>query len=221
MSTKQASHLPTVLRSPTHPILLRTLEPRDAAAVSAVLSDPENNKYDPHASAISPEVAAGVIGRMRESAAAPTVLDEASGRVVSGPGRVNLLLVYVGDDDDDDDDDKEGEGGVGIGFAGFGGINEREREGGGKLRVGDVGAMVSPAYRGRGFATEAIRLAVEWGFTRVEDGGPQFDRITATTVEANEPMVGLMERKFGWQRVTGAGKEGEVTFEVGPEDWRK
>ncbi|KAK2037601.1 acetyltransferase [Colletotrichum somersetense] len=217
MSTKQASHLPTVLRSPTHPILLRTLEPRDAAAVSAVLSDPENNKYDPHASAISPEVAAGVIGRMRESAAAPTVLDEASGRVVSGPGRVNLLLVYVGDDNDD----KEGKGGVGIGLAGFGAINEREREGGGKMRVGDVGAMVSPAYRGRGFATEAIRLAVEWGFTRVEDGGPQFDRITATMVEANEPMVGLMERKFGWQRVTGAGKEGEVTFEVGPEDWRK
>ncbi|KAK1596435.1 acetyltransferase [Colletotrichum navitas] len=211
MPTIQASHLPTLLRSPTHPILLRTLEPRDAAVISAVLSDRENTKYDPHASTISPEVAAGVISRMRESAAAPTVLDEASGRVVSGPGRVNLLLVYVGGDDE----------GVGIGLAGFGGIDEREREGGGKVRVGDVGAMVSPAYRGRGFATEAIRLAVEWGFTRVEDGGPQFDRITATMLEANEPMVGLMERKFGWQRVARPGKEGEVTFEAGPEDWRK
>ncbi|EFQ30953.1 acetyltransferase [Colletotrichum graminicola] len=211
MPTIQASHLPTLLRSPTHPILLRTLEPRDAAVISAVLSDPENTKYDPHASAVSPEVAAGVISRMRESAAAPTVLDEASGRVVSGPGRVNLLLVYVGGDDE----------GVGIGLAGFGGIDEREREGGGKLRVGDVGAMVNPAYRGRGFATEAVRLAVEWGFTRVEDGGPQFDRITATMLEANEPMVGLMERKFGWERVARPGKEGEVTFEVGPEDWRK
>ncbi|KAK2018170.1 acyl-CoA N-acyltransferase [Colletotrichum eremochloae] len=216
MSTKQASHLPTLLRSPTHPILLRTLEPRDAAAISAVLSDPENTKYDPHASAISPEVAVGVIGRMRESAAAPTVLDDASGRVVSGPGRVNLLLVYV--------EGGAGDEGVGIGLAGFGGINEREGEGGGKVRVGDVGAMVSPAYRGRGFATEAIRLAVEWGFTRVEDGGPQFDRITATMSEANAPMVGLMERKFGWERVARPGKEGadgEVTFEVGPENWRK
>ncbi|KAK1962411.1 acyl-CoA N-acyltransferase [Colletotrichum sublineola] len=216
MSTKQASHLPTLLRSPTHPILLRTLEPRDAAAISAVLSDPENTKYDPHASAISPEVAVGVIGRMRESAAAPTVLDDASGWVVSGPGRVNLLLVYV--------EGGAGDEGVGIGLAGFGGINEREGEGGGKVRVGDVGAMVSPAYRGRGFATEAIRLAVEWGFTRVEDGGPQFDRITATMSEANAPMVGLMERKFGWERVARPGKEGadgEVTFEVGPENWRK
>ncbi|KAK1978521.1 hypothetical protein LZ30DRAFT_599017 [Colletotrichum cereale] len=221
MPAKQASHLPTLLRSPTHPILLRTLEPRDAAALSAVLSDPENTKHDPHASAVSPEGAAGVIGRMRESAAAPTVLDEASGRVVSGPGRVNLLLVYVGDGGAGDDE------GVGIGLAGFGGINEGEGETGGKVRVGDVGAMVGPAYRGRGFATEAIRLAVEWGFTRVEDGGPQLDRITATMSEANGPMVGLMERKFGWKRVArpgregGGGGDGEVTFEVGPEDWRR
>ncbi|KAK2000131.1 acetyltransferase [Colletotrichum falcatum] len=214
MSTKQASHLPTVLRSPTHPILLRTLEARDAAVLSAVLSDPENTKHDPHASAVSPEVAAAVIGRMRESAAAPTVLDEATGRVVSGPGRVNLLIVYT-------EGGGAGDEGVGIGLAGFGGINEHEGEGGGKVRVGDVGAMVNPAYRGRGFATEAIRLAVEWGFTRVEDGGPQFDRITATMLEANAPMVGLMERKFGWERVATPGKEGEVTFEAGPEDWKK
>ncbi|KAK6224613.1 acetyltransferase [Colletotrichum tabaci] len=230
--TKQASHLPTLLRSPTHPILLRTMEPRDAAALSAVLSDPENTKYDPHASAISPEVARVVIDRMRESAAVPTVLDDATGRVASGPGRVNLVIVYV--DGVENTVGVEGGEGVVVGLGGFGGIDEHEEEvdekdGEGKakrvkVRVGDVGAMVNPGFRGRGFATEAIRLAVEWAFTRVEDGGPQFDRVTATMGEANKAMVGLVERKFGWKGVAKPGEEeggGEIFFEVGPRDWKK
>ncbi|TKW51463.1 hypothetical protein CTA1_13161 [Colletotrichum tanaceti] len=250
--TKHASHLPTLLRSPTHPILLRTLEPRDAAALSAVLSDPENTKYDPYASAISPEAARAAIDRMRESAAVPTLLDDATGRVASGPGRVNLVIVYV--DGVENTLGVEGGEGVVVGLGGFGGINEHEEEaeaeeekdeegegegkGKGKrvkvkvrvrVRAGDVGAMLNPGFRGRGFATEAIRLAVDWAFTRVEDGGPQFDRVTATMVEANKAMVGLVEKKFGWKRVARAGGEeeaeeeggGEVFFEVGPGDWKK
>lgn len=215
----QASHLPTLLRSGTHPILLRTLEPRDAAAVSAVLSDPENTKHDPHASAVSPEVAARVIERMRESASVPTVLEGAS--VASGPGRVNLLIVHVpgvenatGCSADD---------GVVIGFGGFGDIKETE-EGGKKVRVGDVGAMINAEYRGRGFATEAIRLAVEWAFTDVVDGGPQMDRVSATMSEKNEPMIGLVEKKLGWKGVVKPGKEeggGEMYFEVTKNTWRK
>ncbi|GKT45668.1 uncharacterized protein ColSpa_05849 [Colletotrichum spaethianum] len=222
MATKQATHLPTLLRSPTHPILLRTMEPRDAAALSAVLSDPENNKYDPNASAISPEVAEKAIGRMRESAAVPTVLDEASGRVVSGPGRVNMVLVHV--EGTENTMGARGDEGTVVGLAGFGGINEHEEVGKGKVRVGDVGAMVNPGFRGRGFATEAIRLAVDWAFTGVEDGGPQLDRVTATMSEANRPMVALVEKKFGWTGVVKPGKEGEageVLFEVEPENWRK
>ncbi|WYZ46310.1 hypothetical protein EsH8_IX_000535 [Colletotrichum jinshuiense] len=212
----QASHLPTTLRSQTHPILLRTLEPRDAADISAVLSNPENTKHDPHASAISPEVAKVVIERMRESAAVPTVLDEASRRVASGPGRVNLLVVLV------EGGAAEDEGRV-IGFGGFGGINEHEEEGR-KVRVGDVGAMINPEHRGRGFATEALRLAVEWAFRGVREGGLQLDRVTATMSERNAPMVGLVEKKLGWQGVVKPGKEegdGEVLFEVTKDTWRK
>ncbi|KXH31976.1 acetyltransferase [Colletotrichum simmondsii] len=224
MATTQASHLPTTLRSPTHPILLRTLEESDFAAVSAVLSDPENTKYDPHASAISPEVAKIVIARMRESASVPSVVDETSGKVVSGPGRVNLLVVYVGDGTNDGKtlSEKEGEEGTVIGFGGYGGINEHEEDGR-KIRVGDVGVMINPQFRGRGFAAEAVRLAVEWGFRKVAEGGLQLERVSATMSERNVPMRGLVEKRFGWAGVVKPGKEegdGEVFFEVTGETWR-
>ncbi|KAK1507687.1 acetyltransferase [Colletotrichum tamarilloi] len=227
MAPTQASHLPTTLRSPTHPLLLRTLEESDFAAVSAVLSDPENTKYDPHASAISPEVAKIVISRMRESASVPSVVDEASGKVVSGPGRVNLVVVHVGDVSRDKEssggrEEQEKEGTV-IGFGGYGGINEHEEDGQ-RVRVGDVGVMINPEYRGRGFAAEAVRLAVEWGFRKVAEGGLQLERVSATMSERNVPMRGLVEKRFGWAGVVKPGKEegdGEVFFEVTGETWRK
>ncbi|KXH48564.1 acetyltransferase [Colletotrichum nymphaeae SA-01] len=221
MAPTQASHLPTTLRSPTHPLLLRTLEDSDFAAVSAVLSDPENTKYDPHASAISPEVAKIVIARMRESASVPSVVDE-EGKVVSGPGRVNLLVVYVGDGTDDGKTSSEKEGTV-IGFGGYGGINEHEEDGR-KIRVGDVGVMINAEFRGRGFAVETVRLAVEWGFRKVAEGGLQLERVSATMSERNVPMRGLIEKRFGWAGVVKPGKEeggGEVFFEVTGETWRK
>ncbi|KXH62492.1 acetyltransferase [Colletotrichum salicis] len=230
MAPTQASHLPTTLRSPTHPILLRTLEPSDFAAVSAVLSDPENTQYDPHASAVSPEVAKIVIARMRESAGVPSVVDEGSGEVVSGPGRVNLVVVFVGDDDDNgngktssEGKGKEEEEGTVIGFGGYGGINEHEEDGR-KVRVGDVGVMINSAFRGRGFAAEAVRLAVEWGFKGVAEGGLQLERVSATMSERNAPMRGLVEGRFGWKWVVKPGKQegdGEVFFEVTGETWRK
>ncbi|UQC76053.1 acetyltransferase [Colletotrichum lupini] len=227
MAPTQASHLPTTLRSPTHPLLLRTLEESDFAAVSAVLSDPENTKYDPHASAISPEVAKIVIARMRESASVPSVVDEASGKVVSGPGRVNLVIVHVGDGSGDTESsggkEERGEEGTVIGFGGYGGINEQEEDGR-RIRVGDVGVMINPGYRGRGFAAEAVRLAVEWGFRRVAEGGLQLERVSATMSERNVPMRGLVEKRFGWAGVVKPGKgegDGEVFFEVTGETWRR
>ncbi|KAF4845746.1 hypothetical protein CGCSCA4_v006196 [Colletotrichum siamense] len=213
----QASHLPTLLRSTTHPLLLRTLIPSDAAAISAVLSNPENTKFDPHASAISPDVAAKVIDRMRESAAVPSVLDPVTGKVASGPGRVNLAIVHIPNAGDDE--------GVVIGLGGFGGINESTSDDGSKRRVADVGAMLNPEYRGKGFATEAIRLAVEFAFRGVAEGGLQVDAVSATMSERNLPMVGLVEKKLGWVGVRRAGEkegdDGEIYFEVTKDTWRK
>lgn len=85
------------------------------------------------------------------------------------------------------------------------------------MRAGDVGAMINKEYRGRGFATEAIRLAVECAFRGAREGGLQLDRVMATMREENAGMVGLVEKKLGWEAVR---RDGEVFFEVTKETWR-
>ncbi|KAI1079476.1 hypothetical protein F5B20DRAFT_165946 [Whalleya microplaca] len=242
-TTHTYQHLPTTLRSPSHPILLRTLQPADAPALAALLSDPRNTALDggpntPPPQPMSTATAESVIQRMRESAAQPTIVDGRSGRVRRGPGRVNLVVVYLGPSARDGDGDGErevegddgeaakGEGRV-IGLGGFGGIKDLDAAGNtvstpelpdGEefLRVGDVGAMIDPAYRGRGFGAEAVRLAMEWGFRRAEAGGLQLDKITATTLAVNGPMVAVFERKMGW---TGTRKGEEVEFAMTVGEW--
>jgi hypothetical protein len=41
-------------------------------------------------------------------------------------------------------------------------------------------------------------------------------------LERNVPMVGLVEKKFGWKRVRSEGKEGvEVRYEISLEEWEE
>jgi RimJ/RimL family protein N-acetyltransferase len=225
MATTSYSHLPTTLRSSTHPLVLRTLEPEDAEAFAALLSDPENTRFEssqpPAAMAVS--TAEVVIGRMLDSAGTPTVLvDE---KVQSGPGRVNLAVVAL-----------VGEAEEFIGLGGFGSIKDLDAETGEQvqagsdtsktIRVGDVGVMLTPAARGKGYAGETVRLACEWGFRAAADGGLQLDRITAGTLVENQPMLAILEKKLGWTGVrcpAPPGKPGteQVSFEVTKETWQK
>ncbi|KAL0948169.1 hypothetical protein HGRIS_010781 [Hohenbuehelia grisea] len=213
-STHSASHLGTVLRSPTFPILLRNIEPGDAETMSTLFSDPRNAEHDPAVSAMTVSVASSAIGRMRESAAVPSILSLPAGDVVSGPGRVNLVVVYV------DSNTPEVEG-VMIGFAGFGDIKTLQ-EGGKQVRVGDVGVMLNPDFRGKGYGVEAIKLSVEWGFRGILEGGLQLDRITATMRTGNTAMVGLVEKKLGWQATKrlGEGGQEELLYSVLPDAWK-
>jgi RimJ/RimL family protein N-acetyltransferase len=180
-------------------LLLRNVEDNDAAIFSKLLSDPRNTSMDPHGpSTIDVELSKKIITRMRESAAVPTVLD-GQGRAVSGPGRVNLVVVRMMSDEEG-----AASGGEVIGISGFGDIKDldnpaKDEEGQKeKLRVGDVGVLLDTDSRGKGFAAEAIRLSVEWGFAKAQDGGLQLDKITLGTAIENAPMIGLIEKKFGW-----------------------
>ncbi|KAG8422926.1 hypothetical protein J3459_009953 [Metarhizium acridum] len=178
----QAQHLCTRIESPTLPLALRTIEPRDAPRHSAILTA-DMRSSDPWAGGVSVSRSEELIAGQRESAAVPTVLGP-DGEVVGGPGRVNMVLVLTS------------EGDRVIGLGGFGAIKDWERRGG-RVRAGDAGVVVDEAYRGNGYAAEAMRLAVDWAFTPVAAGGPQLDLVTVTTAATNTPMLALAEDKLG------------------------
>ncbi len=180
----QVLHLHTRIESKTLPIVLRNIEPRDAARFSAILSDPANDS-DPNASKIDIPTAENIIAKQRESASQPTITG-ADGAVVSGPGRVNMVVELTS---------AHGDGTV-IGLGGYGAIKDWVRDGR-KVRAGDAGVMIDPAYRGKGYATEAMRMAIDWAFTPVDAGGPQLDLVTITTGEENAAMVKLVDEKLG------------------------
>ncbi|OAA68877.1 Acyl-CoA N-acyltransferase [Cordyceps fumosorosea ARSEF 2679] len=219
-TTIEVSHLDTRLVSPTLPIVLRTTLPSDAARFAAILSDPANSS-DPHAGQpLDPATASSIITKQRASAAVPTVLDPTTGRVLRGPPRVNMVVELL----------SSSPGPLVIGLGGFGAVKDWTRAGR-AVRAGDVGAMIDPAHRGRGYATEAIRLAIEWAFTpaAAEGGGPQLDLVTLTTSADNEAMVRLAGGKLGLRgRGTRRpseeeGQEGvtELYYELTKEDWQE
>ncbi|QYS93562.1 N-acetyltransferase domain-containing protein [Trichoderma simmonsii] len=213
--SREISHLDTIIPSPSNPLLfLRTIQPSDASAFSSILSSP-SNKSDPHGKDIDIPTAELSISRMRESASKPTILD-AQGNVISGPSRVNMMLVLKSED---------GNGETVIGLGGFGAIKDWERDGQ-KIRAGDVGAMLDPAYKRKGYGVEAMKMAINWAFLPAVEGGPQLDLVTITTLEDNGPMVNLLNEKLG---LTGKGisrpaefdaDKNEIYYELSKEDWR-
>ncbi|KAK5998595.1 hypothetical protein PT974_00976 [Cladobotryum mycophilum] len=207
--TTQASHLNTLIQSPALPLSLRTIQPPDAPFFSAILAQ------DPNERPIDLPLAGDIIARQRESANQPTVCGP-DGQVVSGPSRVNMVLVLKVDNEPE---------GLPIGLGGFGAIKDWERDGK-KIRAGDVGVLIDPKYRGKGYAVEAMKMAINWAFSPVNAGGPQLDLITITTLEENTAMLNLV-KKLG---IKGEGitrpvehEEGkqEVYYEVKPEDWQE
>lgn len=240
--TNSYNHLPTYLPSPSLPLLLRTLEPEDNAAFAAILSDPRNTDMESEevkrADPMELSVATGAIARMRHSAAEATVVlpSGGDGKVLKGPGRVNLALIYIGEEDTEEGHELRKKGGLMIGLGGFGSIKdlspttgepvpalgdgqvEREDE---FVRVGDVGAMINTEFRGRGFAKEAVRLSMEWGFRSAAEGGLQLDQITATTLANNTAMVKVLDR-FGWKAELKTSKGGieEAHYKIDREQWK-
>lgn len=216
-TTTEVSHLHTRLVSPTLPIVLRTCEIADAPRFSAILSDPANDT-DPNARKLDVAAATAALTKMRESATTPTILNADGTAVLSGPGRVNMVVELLRENDDP----------LVIGLGGYGCIKDWVRDGK-AIRAGDVGAMIDPAYRGKGYATEAIRLAMDWAFTPVSESGPQLDLVTITTLADNAAMVRLADDKLGLKSYgtrkasdeKGHEAQFEMYYELNKKDWQE
>ncbi|KAL6881163.1 acyl-CoA N-acyltransferase [Trichoderma novae-zelandiae] len=215
--SRQISHLDTTIPSPTNPLLtLRTILPSDAPSLSHILSSPAN-KSDPHGKDVDVPTAGAVIARMRESASQPTIIDE-HGNVVSGPSRVNMMLVLKAEDENGQLVENA------IGLGGFGAIKDWERDGR-NVRAGDVGVMMDPAYKRQGYGAEAMKMAINWAFTPASEGGPQLDLVTITTLEDNGLMLRLLHEKLGLEgkgvaRPAEFDKDkNEIYYELSKENW--
>ena len=68
-----------------------------------------------------------------------------------------------------------------------------------RLEIGEAGIMLddSSAVRGKGYAVEALNMVLHYGFNVLG-----LDEIRVRTMEANLPMRGIMERKFGFDKIT-------------------
>jgi RimJ/RimL family protein N-acetyltransferase len=216
MST-EISHLNTFIPSPSNPLLfLRTIQLSDAASFASIISSP-SNRSDPHGQDLDIMIAESSITRMRESASQPTILD-AQGNVVSGPSRVNMMLVLKSEDSNGYMKEHI------IGLGGFGAIKDWERDGR-KIRAGDVGVMMHPTYKRRGYGVEAMRMGINWAFSPASEGGPQLDLVTITTLEDNASMLKLVNEKLGLEgrgvaRPAEFDKDKqEIYYELKKEDW--
>ncbi|KAL3419860.1 acetyltransferase [Phlyctema vagabunda] len=191
-----AGFLNTYITSPTHHIILRNPEPQDAAGLSKILSEPSNIESDPHmsASGIDEATCETVIARMRESASAAV------------PTRVNLVIALI--EPAEHDESRE----TLIGLSGFGGIDEIDGK-----RFADVGAVLLPEYRRRGYALEAMRLSIEFAFRELKT-----EAVSAQVLDRNERMRPLLQNRLGWEGVRSEGKHGaEWRFEMDEAAWKE
>lgn len=210
-SPLQVSHLETTrLESSKYPIFMRPLEARDAAMFAELLFSKRNNPE--HGTETVDIVRGGeLIEAHRAKMAIPTIVG-ADGRVVSGSPKMNLAVILTKDDGTEQM----------IGLGGYGAIKDWEREGR-KVRAGDAGVVIDLDYRGKGYAVEAMKLAMDWAFSPASEGGPQMDIVTVTTSAENAPMIKLAEEKLGLKGM-GVKRPGEfdpfeMYWELNKEQW--
>ena len=69
-----------------------------------------------------------------------------------------------------------------------------------------TGYSLLPAYRGKGYATEAVRALTDWAFSH-----PEVRKIIAETLPDNEPSIRVLKRT-GFRRAGKASEQGHVRF---------
>lgn len=221
MASITVSHANTSLSSPSLPILLRTFQPGDGAAFAALLADPANGENpNPSGSVMDAAWGEAAVGRMVNSAQQNPSVCGPDGAVLSGPPRLNLAVVLLPGPSAGAVVEKE----TIIGISGYGAIKTFERDG--KLvRAGDVGVLLTDSARGKGYASEALRLSLDWAAAPVAEGGLQLDLLSTTTLADNTRMLAVAEKLgFGGKGVLrpaehDAEKE-EMYYEMTAEEWR-
>ena len=63
-------------------------------------------------------------------------------------------------------------------------------------RTGDVGIMIDPSFRGKGYAEESLRISFDYALRVLG-----IDQVTIACTAANLAVQGLLERKFGLEAV--------------------
>lgn len=80
--------------------------------------------------------------------------------------------------------------GLVIGTGGLGWIGQRSSDG---KWIGDAGMMITPAQRGKGYAYEALRMILDYGYRVLI-----MDEIHVSCVDKNDAFKSLMNVKFGF-----------------------
>jgi RimJ/RimL family protein N-acetyltransferase len=69
-----------------------------------------------------------------------------------------------------------------------------------------TGYSLLPAYRGKGYATEAVKALTDWAFSH-----PEVRKIIAETLPDNEPSIRVLQR-VGFRRARKASEPGHIRF---------
>lgn len=69
-----------------------------------------------------------------------------------------------------------------------------------------IGYSLLPGYRGRGYATEAVKALVQWAFSHTE-----VREVVAETLPDNGPSIRVLER-CGFMRAGPGSEEGHIRF---------
>jgi [ribosomal protein S5]-alanine N-acetyltransferase len=69
-----------------------------------------------------------------------------------------------------------------------------------------TGYELLPAYRGKGYATEAVRALVDWAFAH-----PEVRKVVAETLPDNEPSIRVLQRT-GFRRARKSSEPGHIRF---------
>lgn len=185
------------LESLIHPLVLRTPTPADAPSLLRFFSDERNTRHDRSV-------------RGFNTPAAISMLIERWSTILAPLSGLNVVVEEYGEI-------------VGVGGLGWIGFDKPVQYKGQArdekmkvLLVGYAGIMLDTKVRGKGYATAALGMLIDYGFRVLG-----LDECRIATADDNLAMRGLMDKRFGivGRRTEKDLFENEWVWTVGREEW--